>query len=365
MAGWCDPGEPIRDASRSVESGSARFRVSAPGSWSPNAGRRQIWQGRLAEHDLAAVIAAPYAGKSVLAPHVAWGISQGAEVFGRPTVATRSAWFAVEDAHGAADRVEALRLARGEAPGFRLITQGENGFSLLRDDDVDALADLVAREGIGVLVIDTLSAAAPGHRENDVEAVSTTIARLRRITRAGCTVIVTHHLAKGGDNENPTARGSGDLQAAFDVVIALNKNRDSDEVLARIVKNRNGPPETFGFRLGVVDLGACDRWGEPLRAPVLAEELTATEARGAKPMTAAAAAVLRVLEALGGEVPVARLIDDAAAPGVVSFSEKRDSRRKAVRRALDDLQTRGRLEIRADGTARRTDASGDPWCEEE
>ena len=358
--------KPFKPRPSDDEAGDAtpRFHITAPGSWSPNAGRRPIWRGMLAEGDLAAVIAAPYAGKSLLAPYIAWRLAQGAAAFGRQTVATRAAWFAVEDSHGAADRVEAMRRTWGDAPDFRLITPGANGFSLLRDDDVNALVELVTKESIRIIVPDTLSAAAPGHQENSVEAVSLTMARTRRITRLGCAVLFTHHVAKSASNdENPSARGSGDLQAAFDFVLALRKAPDSDEVVARVVKNRNGPPGSFGFRIGTVDLGARDRWGEPLRAPVLAEELTAAEAQGAKPLPGGAAVVLHILDSLGGAAPIAALTDAATAIGVLSKSEIRDTRQTAFRRAMRELQDRGVVEIGEDGIARRIPTDAENWPE--
>ena len=122
LNGWRDPGEVAE-----VPCVAARFHVTAPGVWSPNAGRRPIWRGRLAEGDLAAIIAPPYAGKSLIAPFIAWRLSQGAVAFGRPTVATPAAWFAVEDSHGAVDRMEALRRTWGEAPDFRLVVNDGAG----------------------------------------------------------------------------------------------------------------------------------------------------------------------------------------------------------------------------------------------
>ena len=91
------------------------------------------------------------------------------------------------------------------------------------NDLMGALADLRRRHGVDLIAIDPLAAFLPGGSENDATAVLRMIASLQRLTELGAAVLLLHHPAKGKRPEGQSARGSGALAAAVDVLVEITR----------------------------------------------------------------------------------------------------------------------------------------------
>jgi AAA domain len=90
---------------------------------------------------------------------------------------------------------------------------------------IDRLADLHAREGTVLVVIDPLSAFFPGKSEGDALGVLETLMPLRRLAALGLCVLVAHHPRKGRVLAGQAARGSGALTSYADILIEMRRLR--------------------------------------------------------------------------------------------------------------------------------------------
>jgi hypothetical protein len=96
-----------------------------------------VVKGLIAPRDVLILFGPPGAGKSVIGPHIAYAVARGVAMFGRRTRGGPVLYVAAEDPHGMRQRVTALRLAHGDAPGFWLV---EGVSDLLAEKRGDAAA---------------------------------------------------------------------------------------------------------------------------------------------------------------------------------------------------------------------------------
>ena len=318
------------------------LRLLKPSDCAAAAGRDYVAKGLLSAGDVACLLGAPGAGKSVLAPHLAYAVAQGRPVFGRRTKPGRVFYVAAEDPHGMRQRVHALRLGQGDADGFALV---EGVGNLLDPAEGDQLRALIAEHRPALVVLDTQAAAFPGLDENASADMSRIVSYARSLTAQGAAVVLVHHDTKAGD---ATPRGHSVLNGALDVAVHLTKPDDGGVIRARLTKNRNGPCDLdIAFRISAVVIGG-DTDGDTVTAPV------ATEVRGTAPradrLPRGAGAALEVLRDMagGGAVPEAVWRQECDATRRVSTAEDRESRSKAFRRAYGELVDRGLIRV-ADG----------------
>ena len=141
----------------------------------------------------------------------------------------------------ARNRVQKLSAIRG-IPFFYL---GKQGFALFDADSRRKVCEIIKQHGIKLLIIDTLTGAAPGFRENESEHVSKLRSFLKEFTKLGATAVVAHHDRKGGQGDALMAHermaGSRDLAAQGDMCYGLEVR--SDLYTLSTIKNRHLPPE--------------------------------------------------------------------------------------------------------------------------
>lgn len=333
-------------AERAERSG---LRLLSAGDCASAPPRSYVVKNLLAPGQLGCVFGAPGAGKSVLAPHVAYAVAQGRPVFGQRAKAAPVLYVAAEDEAGMQQRVTALRERHGDAPGFHLVV----GVSSLLDPasgDLARLQQLVEELRPSLVVVDTLAAACPGLKENEADSMGSAVAALRSLTRNGAAVLAIHHSPKSGD----TPRGHSVLNGALDVSIHVIADDAAEGVIqGQLHKNRNGAcvlPDgnTIAFRIEAAPLGR-DEDGDPVTAPVCAE-MTREEARDARKanITKTEAAAEAILVEMGGqarEVPM----DDWAArcceQGAVSKARRLEDRRVTFRKIRDRLRDKIRIRV--------------------
>jgi hypothetical protein len=162
------------------------------------------------------------------------------------------------------------KLEPSEPLPFVLITKRPNFFH----DDTDCLALIeeikalcrMYRVPLVCIVIDTLSALAPGMNENASQDVSMVRKRLVMLQDTfTASIILVHHKPKGGT----TPRGHGSLTADFETTVEFetvyDKKTDTGKVLHRgtVRKQREGKSGLYWeFTLPVVEVGR-NKWGNP------------------------------------------------------------------------------------------------------
>lgn len=325
---------------RSASTGELTFQSPAECAVAPPRG--YIWKGMLAPGDIASIFGAPGAGKSLIAPHVGYMTALGEMAFALRTKPGRVFYVAAEDATGLRQRVAALRLRHGDAPDFSVV----GGVSDLFDEhsaDLEALLEAVEEQRPKLIVIDTLAMAFPGLEENDAKSMGRVVAVARQLAEHGAAVVLVHHDTKA---DGSTPRGHSVLHGALDM--ALHVKRGEDSVVRGVLrKNRNGSPDRdIAFRIGTENLGT-DEDGDPITA-ALVEELTASLGLERVRLTGAENAALAKLIELEADGSVSE--DDWRAACIderkVSGAEDAESRKRAMRRAVQGLASKGVIETR-------------------
>lgn len=306
--------------------------------------RPYVIKGLLAQGDVAAIIGAPGAGKSLLAPRLGYAVAQGAEVFGRRTKAGGVLYVASEDGHGMRARLSALRADLGEADAFHLVS----GVSDLLSDkgQLKTLCAEVKARRPALIFIDTLAVAFPGLEENSAEGMGRVVAAARSLARWGAAVVLIHHDTKAGDG---LPRGHSLLNGALDVSLYL--KREADVVSFKPSKNRNGTTEQdFAFTIATRRLGT-DEDGDPITTAICQEADSADLPRKTDklpPAASAAYAMLHHLSPDGKSVTEEAWLAACVAGRNVSQSDVEKNRRDACTRAIRHLLTRDLIEF-ADG----------------
>jgi hypothetical protein len=297
----------------------------------------------LAPGNVGALIGPPGTGKSMLAPYLAYAVAQGREAFGLRTKQGRTLYVAAEDVTGLRQRVHALMLQHGDAPGFALVDCP----NLL---DADAAADLkaaVADWKPALVVLDTLGAAFAGMDENSAQDMGKAVELSRSLAAQGCAVLLIHHTAKNGDG---TPRGHSVLNGTLDMSLRLEPKDAAGVIRGVLGKNRNGTTDRpLAFRYVAVTLGT-DEDGDAITAP-RAVEISADMVQQPRRLKLSPAAknvlrVLREMVAAGGPVREDAWRDRCENERAASTAEDPDSRKRSFRRAYEALRDAGLVEAR-------------------
>lgn len=344
---------PTADAAALTELGTAPtpLRFLSPAECAETPSRGYVIKGLAAPADLVCIFGAPGAGKSLIAPHIAYAVARGAEVFGMRTRAGAVMYVAAEDPHGMRGRIAALRRRQGEAAGFVLV----EGVSNLFDADSDDLASLraaIKERKPALIVIDTLAMAFPGLEENNAESMSRVVLIGRKLAETGAAVILVHHDTKA---QGATPRGHSVLNGALDGALHLIPRDESGVVRGRLTKNRNGTCDRdIAFRIEVEAMG-FDEDGDAITVP-FAAELPPGTAPAREKLTKSEGAALQILRQLAraGRADESEWREACVDGRKVSGSDKRESRATATTRAIQGLARKGLVLLRG-GVARLPD----------
>ena len=212
-------------------------------------------------------------------------------------------YIALEGAHGAKNRIAALKQAGRLKPGapFFLIFEA---VSLLEAGHADRLAETIAKISkksglkVKIAILDTMARAMAGGDENsgvDMTAAMKSIDSIRAAT--GAHVAIVHHCGK---DEARGARGHSSLRAAVDTEIEISR-RDGETIsTVRVTKQRDlQAGEAMPFSLEVVTLGT-DRRGKAITSCIVRHEdkmMAATTSKGGRKKTYDSDSLLRFLPA--------------------------------------------------------------------
>ncbi|MEQ9428461.1 MAG: AAA family ATPase [Phycisphaerales bacterium] len=93
---------------------------------------------------------------------------------------------------------------------------------------IESLAETIRRDGVALVVFDTLAGLWPVDNENDAAQVQEALALLRDLTQAGAAVLLCHHPRKGEGENFQASRGSGALPGFADILVELQPYQRDD-----------------------------------------------------------------------------------------------------------------------------------------
>jgi len=296
--------------------------------------QRWIVDGVMARGETSLLIAPPFAGKSVLAAHLAHHVARGAHWFGRAATPGGVLIIAGERAREQQRRITALDNETGEAAV--LIANG-SGMDLRRTDAVPRMRATLdaARErvgDIGLIIIDTLASLCTGADENSAADQTRAMAALAAVRdHADAHLCVLHHSPK---SDPRASRGHGSVEGAADLVISVDRPNGRHRWRVVAANALAEPFPTAEFTIGSHD-------GPDWSAAIVRSASADLSPRDA--------AVLAGLRKAGEAINVAefiRTIVDEALPA------EGDAKRKACERALEALNAAGLVLITGTGRAR-------------
>lgn len=255
--GWGDKPAPVA---------AGRLTFLSPDECEMAASRGYVIKGILAPGDVGCIFGAPGAGKSLIAPHLGYRMSQGHSAFAMRTKAGGVFYVAAEDPHGMRGRITALKLRHGDAPDFTLV-DGVSDLLSQESADLAALMKAVRDRKPSLIFIDTLAMAFPGLEENSADGMGRVVAVARKLTKYGAAVVLIHHDTKA---EGSTPRGHSLLNGALDM--AMHVTRDDDGIVrGKLTKNRNGSCDRdIAFTIDALSLGE-DEDGDPISVALVNE----------------------------------------------------------------------------------------------
>jgi hypothetical protein len=211
-------------------------------------------------------------GKSFVSFDIAMHIVRGLPYYGHNVEPGLVVYVAAEGALGFAKRKKAYalqhQLADDAAFPFYLITRRPDFFA--NDTDTAALIEEIHavaamyKVPLIMIVLDTLSALAPGMNENASQDISAVRRRIVRIQEEFfVSILLVHHKPKNGS----TPRGHGSLTADFETTIELEVLTDKKTIEGKEVyratarKQRDGKRGIhWEFVLPIFEVG-CNKWG--------------------------------------------------------------------------------------------------------
>jgi len=195
--------------------------------------------GWLPSDSLIAIYAAPGMGKSFYALTMALEIARGGEWIGTPIEAAPVLYVAAERGTVLRDRLEAWMTHTEEPlPDSLLLMSEPRPPQLTNPSHVSALCELIKREGVRFVVLDTYAQMTQGLEENsvkDVGPVLDSLAQIRQATNGGI-VSVVHH---SGKDSSKGLRGSSAFLGAVDLSIEIASGGDG-RISATVRKSNAG-----------------------------------------------------------------------------------------------------------------------------
>ncbi|NMM19126.1 MAG: AAA family ATPase [Rhodoferax sp.] len=298
--------------------------ATAPSLWAVN--------GVLPTTGLAAIFGASGVGKSFLALDAVTAIAEGRPWFGHTTSPRPITYAVLEGQAGFKYRVASWEQHHGRKLP-QSIRSMMAGFNITSEQDVTEFAAVLPKGGI--LVIDTLNAAAPGVDENGSVGMGSILAGAKRLASVtGGLVLLIHH---SGKSESAGLRGHSSLISALDAAVFVTRKAGRGAWttdIARGGKCKDGAGVTHQFALDTVTLP------DGTTSCIVDAGTSPTETAMAPRLRDALAAFERVAVPDGAGVS---LDDWRAEFYATSTATNTHAKKVAFQRARDDLVSAGHL----------------------
>jgi len=294
--------------------------------------RKWTIKGWLPQDSIVGVYAPPGVGKSFYALTLALEMANGGEWIGKSLSPVNVLYVAAERGTELRDRAEAWSIFHDQLlPDSFFLIDVPHSPQLTDLKQVEALCELIERESIKFVVLDTYAKMTEGIDENsakDTGIIIRAIDQLRLATNGG-SVLVVHHTGKSSSSG---LRGSSALLGAMDLTIEITGSGPNLETNVR--KSNSGPiPFAEFFKITSVELPTLDGEWEPRSVGVL--EYTGAPAKSPEHE----AMVLEILDEFGSLGATKKEIIEAMAAKGADVKES-----YVYRTILSPLRKRGILQ---------------------
>lgn len=202
-------------------------------------GDKWLVEGLLHTGTLSVISGQPSSFKTQVCSHLALVVAGGGEFLQHFKVPLRGRVLILDKESRWKDIQE--RMMAFKAPeSVEIFFDAEDGLWLDDEEYAELLIKRIEEEKIGLVILDSLIRYHRGD-ENDSRQMSSTLAKLKKITRdTGANVIFIHHHRKGipGIVSSDNLRGSSDIFAAVDCHISLAHKKDNDIIQVSHLKSR-------------------------------------------------------------------------------------------------------------------------------
>ena len=184
--------------------------------------REWVWENMIPAGGVVMLAGTPKAGKTTLVAQLVAAVSTGDEFLGLGTKKTKVLWLGLEEREqDVAQRFDAL----GAGKNLRF----QRGPLRATLPALEAMRQYSIDEGIGMVVVDTLSKFWGLRDENDAADVDRAMDNILQFARATNTaVLLLHHLRKNPADDGADIRGSSAIFAAMDNAIMLRRDQKSE-----------------------------------------------------------------------------------------------------------------------------------------
>lgn len=292
---------------------------SFPGERPAAVRREWLVPGLIGLGDLVAVFGPPGGGKSALVADLSVAVASGRVWFGRPVTAGSVLYFAAERRDVTDRRIVAMGGAELPVglvgPAVDLFADREAVPKIIAT--VDALAAATGST-CRLVVVDTLSRAAPSFDENSTKDAARLVDRLAKIAEATAATVlfVTHETKSGAD-----LRGSSAILGAVDLALRVTGKKSRVAEVVKANDSATGERLTFDL-ISTADGGA-----------VTVTPAGAAKAPPAPTLPPDARRALEALKSLGGSA-------DVEAWREAFYATKPDASPQAKRKAFHEARRR-------------------------
>ncbi|MSR53093.1 MAG: AAA family ATPase [Gemmataceae bacterium] len=180
-----------------------------------------LWHGLIARGNITLFTSQWKAGKTTLITGLLQAFAAGGTFLNRKVASTRALVVSEESRQTWADRLQRMPVGKHCQLLARPFPRRPSPEEWDRLTD-HALEQHAAGE-LDLLVVDPLAKFLPGSTESDLNALLRMLDPLQQLTEAGVGVLILHHPRKTKSDEGSSARGSGGLLAAVDIIIELSR----------------------------------------------------------------------------------------------------------------------------------------------
>jgi hypothetical protein len=204
-----------------------------------------VWHGYLAGGNVTLLTSQWKSGKTTLVSVLLARLGAGGELAGRAVRAGKAVIVSEESPELWEERSRVLDF------GDHLCWLCRPFCARPRPEDwqalLDRIAELHARHGLAVVVIDPLSTFLPGPGENCAAPLQEALTPVHRLTNKGLAVLLLHHPRKKPGPAGMSARGSGALSAFADILVEMSwlspdDPADRRRVLRTFSRLKQAPP---------------------------------------------------------------------------------------------------------------------------